>query len=692
MANTYQLAVSNFSASQVSSIILDVANTNNSYYLFVGNPLAWHDGLYPFSTNLFGTSAQPAGDDPTHVPEDTVSQFISTFQTMVFGKLLQPTNVLPMIRRYDWTGGTVYAQYDSESDLSNSAFYVVTNDTSDYHVFKCISNNRGAPSEYPPTFNDTAADDQFYQTTDQYQWKYMYTIDNSTFRNFATAEFIPVVANANVSGNAVSGAVDMINVVDGGAFYNHYISGQFNSADIQIGGNPLLYGAPGSANGANGFYTGAILTIDEGKGKGQFRLINDYRVIGTTKEMVINAAFSTTPDPTSKFSIAPKVTVIGDGKQTVNCEARALVNAAQSNTVYAVEILNRGTNYRFAAASVDNNLIAPTANVANLAVISPPPGGHGYNAQYELGGRFLGISVQVGNTESNTISTQNDFRTIGLIKNPLYSNVVFAIVDSDGNPGSNGTFIPTETVYAVSPIALRGTVSVNTTSSTIHGTGTKFINGLSANDYVILESNTGLHQFAQVSSIANNIALALTVNCVFTDTVATVSKILIDGTGVVSAIAAGQITVTNSNRAFNNGKYVIGGASYATANIASFVVNGITKTYSTINQLVPYVGTVVAGTFSPDELVSQVSSTANAYFHSLETVSGSTVAYLTNEVGIFNINDTFVGQVSGAIFSITNKYIGDLTINSGTLLYLENFQPISRGNNQTELMKVIVEL
>ena len=66
-----------------------------------------------------------------------------------------------------------------------STFYVVT---SDYNVYKVISNNNGAQSTVMPTGTST----NILTTTDGYKWKFMYSISASDVIKFVTSDFIPV--------------------------------------------------------------------------------------------------------------------------------------------------------------------------------------------------------------------------------------------------------------------------------------------------------------------------------------------------------------------------------------------------------------------------------------------------------------------------------------------------------------------
>ena len=112
----------------------------------------------------------------------------------------------------------------------------------------------------------TSADDEYYATNDGYQWKYMFSITSANFSKFATANLVPVFANSAVTGNAVSGAIDVIGVTYRGSNYNTYLSGTFESSDVRIGGDDTLYNIANSASSSNNFYTGSYIYLTGGTG------------------------------------------------------------------------------------------------------------------------------------------------------------------------------------------------------------------------------------------------------------------------------------------------------------------------------------------------------------------------------------------------------------------------------------------
>ena len=107
----------------------------------------------------------------------------------------------------------------------------------------------------------------------------------------------------------------------------------------------------------------------------------------------------------SGYATAPAVTITGDG---TGATANSTIVA---NVITRVTVIAPGTGYTRATVAFASG--AATAN----AIISPR-GGHGADAIEELGGKFVMINSRLDGSESNTISTANEFRQVGLVRDP----------------------------------------------------------------------------------------------------------------------------------------------------------------------------------------------------------------------------------------------------------------------------------
>jgi hypothetical protein len=93
-------------------------------------------------------------------------------------------------------------------------------------------------------------------------------------------------------------------------------------------------------------------------------------------------------------------------------------------SVTSVTITNAGTGYTIAYIRNADIVTAGATGLtgAEIDVIIPPKGGHGFNAVSQLGGFFVMLNVSLEGTEStNTgdFTAENDFRRIVLIRNPF---------------------------------------------------------------------------------------------------------------------------------------------------------------------------------------------------------------------------------------------------------------------------------
>ena len=120
---------------------------------------------------------------------------------------------------------------------------------------------------------------------------------------------------------------------------------------------------------------------------------------------------------TSSGSTISAIPIRGDGSSGV-----ASVTIS-SGAVSAVSITTAGTGYTFAYITNADIIAATNAggagSGANINVIIPPIGGHGSNALKELGAFYVMMNKSlVGVEGTSDIGVGNDFRRIGLVKNP----------------------------------------------------------------------------------------------------------------------------------------------------------------------------------------------------------------------------------------------------------------------------------
>jgi hypothetical protein len=80
--------------------------------------------------------------------------------------------------------------------------------------------------------------------------------------------------------------------------------------------------------------------------------------------------------------------------------------------------VNSGNSFTTATMTVSTQPGASSPSGAVITPIVPPKGGHGFDAVSELGGYFAMINTKLTQSESGAFTTSNDFRKIGLLKDP----------------------------------------------------------------------------------------------------------------------------------------------------------------------------------------------------------------------------------------------------------------------------------
>lgn len=337
---------------------------STNMYLFIGRPKAWPDDNSP----------------PT--PVDNVQSEFDIWKDMMAVKRVQSSDVRSATIRRNWTSGTVYdyyrpdystttTSYSGATSLATATYFVLT---SDYNVYKCISNNKNAASTVMPT----GTGNSIITTADGYMWKYMYTVSTGDITKFLTIDFMPVVTNATVSAAAVNGSIP------------------FTRVDV----------------GGTGYTTATVAIVGDGSG------------------------------------------------------ATATATLA-GGAVTAITMTAVGTGYTYATATITGN---GTGAVA-VPVISPK-GGHGYDAVTELSAFYVILNTRLEYAETgSTFPTANDYRRVGLIKNPYnYGTTTIATTSALSTLSSltlaagAGTFVSDELITGATSGAQARVADYNSTT------------------------------------------------------------------------------------------------------------------------------------------------------------------------------------------------------------------------------------
>jgi hypothetical protein len=195
-----------FNAEQFKESVSEEANSR--IYFTYGRSVPWSNEANPPQANT------------------SVTSFNEVWSNMIGAKLLTGNDIRHVVKRINWVANTIYDAYDHCScsldlDDNDVKFYVVT---SDWNVYKCLSNNNGGPSLIMPTSLATVGNSN---EADGYVWKYMYTISPAERLRFTTDTYMPVkilTSDDNslqwdVQSGAVAGALEVIKIDNAGQNY-----------------------------------------------------------------------------------------------------------------------------------------------------------------------------------------------------------------------------------------------------------------------------------------------------------------------------------------------------------------------------------------------------------------------------------------------------------------------------------------
>jgi len=397
------------------------AGLGNKIYLLIAKDSPW----LPSAGNSAGQYATGSYSDsiiPSPI-DTTVAPFIH-YNDIIAAKLVNVSDVSHVIKRTDWTSGTVYDEYDHEkNDLIDDNFFVMTDQ---YNVYKCISNYGGATSTTKPTGQSSA----IIETSDNYRWKFMYEVQQADVLKYVTTDWIPVkyltsndgTAQWTVQQAAVDGALEHIDVIAGGTGYVNTHTGTALAGSIST---TIVLAS--SASTTDDIYNSMTVYISSGTGSGQIKTITDY--VGSTKIATVSAAWATNPISDSVYEVMPAVTIT----TTEGSGAAARVESVVGGIIKKVSMTATGAGTSGAYRSGTATL---TGGGGTGAVLEPrigPKNGHGKNPKTELGGAYVMMNVRLVGTEGGDFTVADDFRKVVLIANPLVSGAAATATTYSGS-------------------------------------------------------------------------------------------------------------------------------------------------------------------------------------------------------------------------------------------------------------------
>ena len=542
------------------------------------------------SATTGGTDAVP----PT--PADNRKSEALHWDDMLAAKKIDSTGVAHAIPRrdLDTSGATKYDMYKPDYTASKTAQSGATNlfdstfyfVTSAYRVYKVLDNNNNAAFT-GGTEPTSEAPAPF--TIGGYTIKYMYKLSTTDVQNFLTPDFMPV-PTAAVSGNALAdGSIHVIDITTAGL-----------AASWATTADRTVYNVPIRGDGSGGLAT-VIIGGTDGSLDGQITTI----------------------------------TVSGNGSGYTH------------GAILPADIIEQH-NIQYLGAGSNATLTFTTNPV--FEVIIPPDGGHGSNPAKELGGNFVMMDVKLQQTEGFDFTVVNDFRQIGVVRDPFSYGTTSKYTGSTARQtlaiklaSNSGTFLVDERIYQTIPA--------------------QTINSISRSSNTLTVTTAAAHQLetGQTVDITGG-----TMGSGATNTGHT-------GTHHITRLSATTFSYTvDSNRA-PTGTSLTGTATYTT-----FAPEGTVVEYDASNNVLFYIQT------SYDNQGTNVTYKQNIPFSGNNTVTGAT----SNATGVPNVS--YSSSLNNTTF-VSGYATPEMQPDSGDVIYIENRKPISRASDQTEDVKLIVE-
>lgn len=403
-----QIITPNFKYRAINSLMESFKAETNNLYFFYARPFEIDD------------------DAEIDRPLSSTSYQVGIKSNILSLKRVNIVDLSLGAKKYEWVSGTVYTPYNDEIDLSQEQYYVITENE---NVYLCLDNSNNSPSVDMPT---STATDGFFKTTDDYTWKFLGNVPESQLRKFDLETHFPLLQNETIKDNAIPGTVNRIEiniahhthdddvhlipvisgeVIDEIPLYVHGTGDTIEGSQIDVGVD---------ANGTiNSLRRDSFLT-------------NSVKYIESDDKWIPLHFLPNSPNVTGLAYGIAKLDVdnhidrdtlyIINGGQGYNAQTCILAQSTciahavfdDNNRLSRVDVKTYGRN--FTTADVIPIVNPEKLNMFSFHPIISPAKGYGYNVFLDLQVSTLLTNVRIAYEESGgNFSTQNDFRTIGLL-------------------------------------------------------------------------------------------------------------------------------------------------------------------------------------------------------------------------------------------------------------------------------------
>ena len=544
--------------------------------------------------SAFASGTTGGTDSAPPTPVDNRRSEAYHWDDMLAAKKVDSTGVTHAIPRRDLdvSGATTYDMYRPNYSSANTA-------------------NSGATTLFDSTFYFMTSAYRVYKILENYSnaaWtaaeptseasapfaaggytiKYMFKLTTTQVQNFLTPDFIPLSITPETNNARTDGALDVVKVTTAGLSL--------------VGGNAWVETADRTVVNVpiRGDGTGALTTVTIGGTSGS-----------------------------------------ADGTITA-CAVSSNGSGYTQGTVLAADIIeqhdiqNTGEALTFSANPV-------------FEVIIGPDGGHGSNPAKELGGHFCLTDVKLQQTEAYDFSVVNDFRQIGIVRNPYSYGTT-----------SNFTGSTARQTSAIKLASNSGTFTVDEKISQTIAAVT--IQSITVSASVITVNTSAAHKLANGQMV----------------------KIIgqtFSGGATTGHQGTHHITVTDADTftyAVSTSRTPTGTLTGTMPTYTTFAPQAIVVEWDATNKVLFYVQNVY------DNQGTDATYKQNIPFSGNSTITGAT----SSATGVPDTADS--GTYNNTVF-VAGYASPELQPDSGDVIYIENRKPISRASDQTEDVKLVVE-
>lgn len=362
----------NLSAKFIDAIIA-LANTDEgAIRLLASNPIS-------------ESSLTPADQ---HNQEDTLRGAVASTRVAQLRKV---------IRRFDWTSGSVYSMYDDlDASMADRRFIVLVDGVT---VYKCLF-SPGTTSTAKPSGTTVG---QPFTMSDGYTWVKLFTVSEVDMDLFGSSRYIPL-PETNSATSSTSGAVNVVKVENGGIGYKS-ISGKIVRATTHTSTDWKYFLQPDMSSSTLGEEITALASLASMTGhtislNGGEAIAKVFSVDGQTVKLAsygngTTDTFAVLSDgEIGDFTITPRVIIESNSHDGDDAEVYAVVDSA--GVITSIVSKNGGSGYRNANAVITS---APntSGSIGSLRAIVSPLAGHASDFSAETYCRNLAIYADLSN-------------------------------------------------------------------------------------------------------------------------------------------------------------------------------------------------------------------------------------------------------------------------------------------------------